>query len=100
MRISDWSSDVCSSDLNLAGVAARRVGRGRPAPFLQPIEQDRMSYQQPAPDTENAASEPKRGARGRQRGEGRQRDVTKLMTAAREKYETGDGKSTRLNSSH
>src|SRR3546814_449614 len=48
-----------------------------------------MSYQQPAPDTENAASEPKRGARGRQRGEGRQRDVTKLMTAAREKYETG-----------
>src|SRR3546814_420123 len=89
MRISDWSSDVCSSDLNWAGVAARRVGRGRPAPFLQPIEQDRMSYQQPAPDTENAASEPKRGARGRQRGEGRQRDVTKLMTAAREKYETG-----------
>src|SRR3546814_8165223 len=48
-----------------------------------------MSYQQPAPDTENAASEPKRGARGRRRGEGRQRDVTKLMTAAREKYETG-----------
>src|SRR3546814_18993718 len=74
---------------NLAGVAAKRVGRGLPGPFLRPIEQDRMRYQQPAPDTENAASEPKRGARGRQRGEGRQRDVTKLMTAAREKYETG-----------
>src|SRR3546814_16217655 len=28
MRISDWSSDVCSSDLNGAGVARDAAGRG------------------------------------------------------------------------
>src|SRR3546814_10071048 len=34
MRISDWSSDVCSSDLNVRGLAGAdaRTGRGRQAP--------------------------------------------------------------------
>src|SRR3546814_14265357 len=28
MRISDWSSDVCSSDLGISGVVGYRLGRG------------------------------------------------------------------------
>src|SRR3546814_3794633 len=32
MRISDWSSDVCSSDLPLSGTAGSLAERGRAAP--------------------------------------------------------------------
>src|SRR3546814_2737679 len=35
MRISDWSSDVCSSDLFLVGQGALDVGRARVVPFDQ-----------------------------------------------------------------
>src|SRR3546814_6960600 len=39
MRISDWSSDVCSSDILFAETAAKRLGRGHRAvviPARQP----------------------------------------------------------------
>src|SRR3546814_3185060 len=34
MRISDWSSDVCSSDLPVPGLAGRRSRSGALPPFL------------------------------------------------------------------
>src|SRR3546814_11046502 len=34
MRISDWSSDVCSSDLSTVAVSVRDVGEGIPADDL------------------------------------------------------------------
>src|SRR3546814_6649157 len=46
MRISDWSSDVCSSDLPLAGTAARR-NRGRGTPPRRPAA-ERMAVTPPA----------------------------------------------------
>src|SRR3546814_12078961 len=38
MRISDWSSDVCSSDLPFGGGAARLLLRGRKALGAQPVD--------------------------------------------------------------
>src|SRR3546814_5667315 len=38
MRISDWSSDVCSSDLHARGVAQRRAGREKRADVRQVVE--------------------------------------------------------------
>src|SRR3546814_11140182 len=37
MRISDWSSDVCSSDLGLSGIELCRRLRGRPETRNLPI---------------------------------------------------------------
>src|SRR3546814_7295093 len=37
MRISDWSSDVCSSDLNATGVGARK--RLMPASWIEALDQ-------------------------------------------------------------
>src|SRR3546814_1150976 len=36
MRISDWSSDVCSSDLLVLGAVKRRIGGGHPAAQRHP----------------------------------------------------------------
>src|SRR3546814_11112515 len=36
MRISDWSSDVCSSDLSDDGAVSRAQGRGRGLPAVLP----------------------------------------------------------------
>src|SRR3546814_971616 len=37
MRISDWSSDVCSSDLDAGPCPVRHVGLERAAPALHPL---------------------------------------------------------------
>src|SRR3546814_10622959 len=34
MRISDWSSDVCSSDLSTGGITNKQVGRVGDAPII------------------------------------------------------------------
>src|SRR3546814_17542983 len=47
MRISDWSSDVCSSDLpeGTSGRRRTRAGRGRPQlpPRISPADQSRFA---------------------------------------------------------
>src|SRR3546814_16017681 len=51
MRISDWSSDVCSSDLSLSPVAPWRVvniGGGRPTKLLDFIAAVEAALGQPA----------------------------------------------------
>src|SRR3546814_6614845 len=40
MRISDWSSDVCSSDLQL--VKTQLLHEGRPAPAVHRVRQDAL----------------------------------------------------------
>src|SRR3546814_322953 len=42
MRISDWSSDVCSSDLFLPRAAVRRGGDGHAADLLDQLLEDRL----------------------------------------------------------
>src|SRR3546814_2400339 len=43
MRISDWSSDVCSSDLNMVQPGAPRHGPGMHQDHLRPVEALRQS---------------------------------------------------------
>src|SRR3546814_10199906 len=42
MRISDWSSDVCSSDLGAAGIAARQAGE---QPAAERVVLQRLAHQ-------------------------------------------------------
>src|SRR3546814_4135861 len=49
MRISDWSSDVCPSDLRRAAAAARRRGGRRDAPAVG-SDHHRRSAAEPDPD--------------------------------------------------
>src|SRR3546814_6681274 len=44
MRISDWSSDVCSSDLD--GGAALRIARQQRLVLFGEVEQDRAAFEQ------------------------------------------------------
>src|SRR3546814_12646784 len=44
MRISDWSSDVCSSDLGLIRKHASRASRGYPRPLSSHWHQFRRSW--------------------------------------------------------
>src|SRR3546814_4248888 len=103
MRISDWSSDVCSSDLHLAIAAFRATG-------LQPIEH---IGDQVADLAELRHAEAACGACGRADADaarlgGRQRIEGNAVLVAGDARMlqrlvgrlAGDRKSTRLNSSH
>src|SRR3546814_14921524 len=48
MRISDWSSDVCSSDLEyLGGARANKIGDDGEAGIAKPVEHERQAAQWP-----------------------------------------------------
>src|SRR3546814_4787990 len=61
MRISDWSSDVCSSDLIAAifGKARRSAGAGQFP--IQPFADRDLSERQSAQRTQRRAAEPEQG---------------------------------------
>src|SRR3546814_19103272 len=67
MRISDWSSDVCSSDLGTAAVTPKATRRGRRAfsapTFTGPRSQVRRRPS-PAPVRNSKAASTSRSARG------------------------------------
>src|SRR3546814_2736729 len=48
MRISDWSSDVCSSDLSYAGSACGHCGAGAHSAWSVGLERDAISFAEPA----------------------------------------------------
>src|SRR3546814_9010519 len=120
MRISDWSSDVCSSDLVAAAVRARMLGLvGRhalvaPAPFTvvqQYPARIGIDAVTPAPFVETGAEAGFGQVRARQAGAGHHRgavvvlDAVLAVGAVRGDVVAGvgpapDRKSTRLKSSH
>src|SRR3546814_18402964 len=61
MRISDWSSDVCSSDLRQRILKDRRIGRPRTRPFRNAAKldaADRGLHLQPSPIGADALMQP------------------------------------------
>src|SRR3546814_8244506 len=72
MRISDWSSDVCSSDLARSAGCARRAPRSGPAPGApiispssrNPLREDRLQRKAQAAPREARAHERADAARG------------------------------------
>src|SRR3546814_7673197 len=117
MRISDWSSDVCSSDLQVQGVALRRVDP--PAAVIDEFKAV-SAAQQSAQSDINQAHTYAEQISARAQGEAAQFDkvyeqykLAPEVTRRRMYYETmehvlakahktvvEDRKSTRLNSSH
>src|SRR3546814_5279784 len=97
MRISDWSSDVCSSDLHAKGVAPFRLDLAhRVLIFLQPLVDRVQQRLQILPGALFALLEARVGAfekRLLRPVEHRLFDLAKLRGER-------DRKSTRLNSSH
>src|SRR3546814_3344171 len=87
MRISDWSSDVCSSDLEEIGegpdrAVHQRIGRDA---------HDRQRHREDEPDDQRPEHELE--------GEGKAVEVEPVVLEDRAEIH-GDRKSTRLNSSH
>src|SRR3546814_8266557 len=65
MRISDWSSDVCSSDLRRRGSLSDRVDRrDRNHPAWLRADHDRAPGDTPGPDALTAHSRTRRHHRG------------------------------------
>src|SRR3546814_4766984 len=56
MRISDWSSDVCSSDLRLGPCAARRISPQRPARHRRLGDRDQRHARTTASGRDHAAA--------------------------------------------
>src|SRR3546814_3693716 len=50
MRISDWSSDVCSSDLEIIARAFHTAVSGRPGPVVVSLPEDMLTEPCHAPD--------------------------------------------------
>src|SRR3546814_14394350 len=75
MRISDWSSDVCSSDLQPAGLRAARAGRPRLARGGGRRRPDRRRSQPGRGDRERWGAQARRhrkGARSEERRVGKE----------------------------
>src|SRR3546814_5232190 len=111
MRISDWSSDVCSSDLSPGGLIvferllcvaalllASRAAEARPQEPLQPLK-DRYCHAVTAATDPIVAPAPSRFTCG---GEPSGYEDGRLWLSAEVHPDdvAGDRKSTRLNSSH
>src|SRR3546814_10108762 len=101
MRISDWSSDVCSSDLPCAGAGARRTQPAEMIPSLQ------RNAGRPARLLADGCLDPLRKGPARHdriaaRVEGGNETAAKAIAADQHAQFIilGDRKSTRLNSSH
>src|SRR3546814_2022480 len=109
MRISDWSSDVCSSDLRICSCVACRLGGGRIAPPFRPgaivkreimlAEQVETKEQDGCGDARSAACHDGAGKIDACIGERLSQRVAALPCAVRVQ-QLADRKSTRLNSSH
>src|SRR3546814_7818830 len=99
MRISDWSSDVCSSDLDVGNEISRRLERA--GPRISPIgevavDAQRIRIRPGRTDQRADLTNPGIPAIGGERAELRIEFLgLQPVIAAR-----GDRKSTRLNSSH
>src|SRR3546814_2303593 len=88
MRISDWSSDVCSSDLDLLAYLVRRLlENGANSSFVHQFSDPDVTAEELAVDPRSVASAPATIPTG-----------LELYGVARRN--SRDRKSTRLNSSH
>src|SRR3546814_7340466 len=107
MRISDWSSDVCSSDLALVTLALDDLEEHRPDDVLgEDLQQAAAVRRRRAVDQDLAGREPREVL-----AVARQAAVDLLVVGIRHAFlesdalalegrDGGDRKSTRLNSSH
>src|SRR3546814_8668258 len=102
MRISDWSSDVCSSDLNAIVYAA--VARKKPAGILDACPALQQGLEQVADDRQGC--EENGNERGHPPGPPLHQRIAKAAWPICAEQDPGrrgqypDRKSTRLNSSH
>src|SRR3546814_3903136 len=88
MRISDWSSDVCSSDLRRIGAAHRRL-RERPAAQGVPERQRAGDQQQAGKEERDKAEQRPRHAVGRRlhdRSERSEEHTSELQSLMRISY--------------
>src|SRR3546814_5163756 len=108
MRISDWSSDVCSSDLTAIGSRKNRVAELFFANFLNPMESRGLASEAGEPAGHREAEEGKEPhGIGRHRHEDRTGDRGVLNEPVEKQRDRDSGnpgdeedrKSTRLNSS-
>src|SRR3546814_8954345 len=106
MRISDWSSDVCSSDLDVLAMLAEREARHLDLVALHPVlvAADRVDFAIMREAAEGLRQPPLRESVGRitlvkDRDAAFEQLVRKVGEEVREAFGE-DRKSTRLNSSH
>src|SRR3546814_6603167 len=110
MRISDWSSDVCSSDLSDYPAVAKLEALGLAADFIVAAADDGVGVMKPSPAglihlMERAGASARStiliGDRPERDGEaGRRAGVRTYIRSSRPVPGHTDRKSTRLNSSH
>src|SRR3546814_3250237 len=109
MRISDWSSDVCSSDLAKAGQFAHRMlcrlglqfARGRDVWHKRDVHRYRLVGFELVPELANRLHERQRFDIAHCAADLAQDEIMVILVRQREFLDRiGDRKSTRLNSSH
>src|SRR3546814_3589306 len=107
MRISDWSSDVCSSDLRLLELAGGNDGIELPSAEEHRLSRDREGRHGTVVDRETAGDHDKPGIGARAVEQERRGHCSAVAepaepgkAAARIGCDPVDRKSTRLNSSH
>src|SRR3546814_5024073 len=104
MRISDWSPDVCSSDLRVAGrargVALRLRAGARRAQFVELRGADVLVLHQQFAAGEVGARQLDAGFGFGQRGTGLLQFAVEAAVVELQQHLALDRKSTRLNSSH